>query len=160
MGCACSLERPYLLLGTSLGYLQLHNATGPLLHRQRMHSTSCCSIRVRNQGQGVDAEDRAEDVTVCFSNAVVRMNAVDVSFSLSTVISTPCHCSPLSKQWDSVQSLSNYLIAVLLSCWNQGQLLQVLSLAVRASRQTTDGAVTDLAVAHTKWELPRSAGAD
>ena len=47
-----------------------------------MHSTACCSIKVRNQGQGLDAEDRAEDVTVCFSNAVVRINAVDVSSSL------------------------------------------------------------------------------
>lgn len=46
------LQDVCLLLGTSLGYLQLHAEDGQLLHRQRLHTTSAQAISVRVAGMG------------------------------------------------------------------------------------------------------------
>lgn len=46
------LQDVCLLLGTSLGYLQLHAEDGQLLHRQRLHTTSAQTLSARVSGMG------------------------------------------------------------------------------------------------------------
>ena len=46
------LQDVCLLLGSSLGYLQLHAEDGQLLHRQRLHTTSAQTISARVSGMG------------------------------------------------------------------------------------------------------------
>ena len=41
-----------LLLGTSLGYMQLHAEDGQLLHRQRIHTSQAQNIQARTSGMG------------------------------------------------------------------------------------------------------------
>lgn len=46
------LQDVCLLLGTSLGYLQLHAEDGQLLHRQRLHTSSAQTVSARVTGMG------------------------------------------------------------------------------------------------------------
>ena len=41
-----------LVLGTSLGYMQLHAEDGLLLHRQRIHTSQAQSVQARTAGKG------------------------------------------------------------------------------------------------------------
>lgn len=68
-----------VLLGTSGGHLQLHSAaSGALLLRQPLHHTAAVAAAVRWSGSGTDPEDLAEDVTLTFADAVVRLPAWEV----------------------------------------------------------------------------------
>lgn len=49
------LQDVCLLLGTSVGYVQLHAEDGQLLHRQRLHTTSAQTVSARVTGMGKDS---------------------------------------------------------------------------------------------------------
>ncbi|KAL3159591.1 hypothetical protein ABBQ38_010003 [Trebouxia sp. C0009 RCD-2024] len=72
------LQDVCLLLGTSLGYLQLHAEDGQLLHRQRLHTTSAQAISVRVAGMGLKPDDGSEDVSITFSDSIVRLSSLSI----------------------------------------------------------------------------------
>jgi len=83
-------------VGTSLGYLHLHATSGRLIHRQRLHATACCSVQVRNRGQGLDERDASEDVTVGFADAVARISVFEVHFDPRPCVPSPSFPHPRS----------------------------------------------------------------
>ena len=67
-----------LLVGTRDGALQLHDAAGRLLFRQRLHALPVEHISVRPSGAGLRADDASEDVTVAFADSVARLSALEL----------------------------------------------------------------------------------
>ena len=73
-----ALEDSLILVGTSLGFLQLHTVDGSLLYRQELHHSAVMSIEVRGKGYSIDPDDSSEDVTIMFENAVCRLSMVEI----------------------------------------------------------------------------------
>lgn len=68
-----------LAVGTSAGFLQLHSfPEGTLLHRQELGDSPILSIIIRWSGSGLDPQDSAEEITIGFENAVVRIPTYDI----------------------------------------------------------------------------------
>ena len=69
-----------LMLGTSLGFLQLYTATGVLMHRQRVHNTSITNITLRARHQGLDSDDTSEEIAIGFQGGLARGHTLEVTF--------------------------------------------------------------------------------
>lgn len=81
------LQDVCLLLGTSLGYLQLHAEDGQLLHRQRLHTTSAQTISARVSGMG----------KACARSFVLLMFVCSIAQSfLPSILETSSSCWQLS----------------------------------------------------------------
>eukprot|EP00878_Enallax_costatus_P010851 GHUV01011331.1.p1 GENE.GHUV01011331.1~~GHUV01011331.1.p1 ORF type:complete len:530 (+),score=153.20 GHUV01011331.1:98-1687(+) len=72
------LETDVLLSGTVDGHLQIHTASGQLLLRQRLMSSAVLDIIVRPYCSGLRSSDASEEVCITFSNALIRINTLDL----------------------------------------------------------------------------------
>uniref|UniRef100_A0A383W6M0 Rab3-GAP regulatory subunit N-terminal domain-containing protein n=1 Tax=Tetradesmus obliquus TaxID=3088 RepID=A0A383W6M0_TETOB len=72
------LEPAVLLSGTADGHLQIHSAEGQLLFQQRFAATPVLDILVRPHCSGLRSSDAGEEVCVAYSNALVRINTLDL----------------------------------------------------------------------------------
>lgn len=152
------LQDVCLLLGTSLGYLQLHAEDGQLLHRQRLHTTSAQTISARVSGMG----------EACAQSFVLLMLVCSIAQSPLPIILEPSR---------SCWQLSPLLCAGLnpddraedVSMTFRDSIVKISSLHIRSLvhqqlqiRRWDDDSASSSPLSYNIWDLrkagPRSAG--
>ncbi|KIY95679.1 hypothetical protein MNEG_12282 [Monoraphidium neglectum] len=72
------LECDCLLVGTQDGSLELHEPSGRLIFRQRLHAGPVQQICVRPCATGLRQDDPTEDITVAYLDALVRLPVLEL----------------------------------------------------------------------------------
>lgn len=67
-----------ILVGTSLGQLQLRTINGGYIQAIDLHNTPITSLYARGSKVGIDATDTTEDITIGFLDAAVRIPVWDI----------------------------------------------------------------------------------
>lgn len=84
-----SIPHDVVVLGTSTGHLQLHDRTGQLLHRQRLHGTAVCALQACSSNTSTliraNPSNAAQTLLVTFRDAVCAITVCSIKSVLRHV---------------------------------------------------------------------------